>query len=270
MGLSLRLGLLLRRSCRRKSPTPAPATGRTSTAPARSCSTDFVQGNSNTYVKNPIYWDKEKIDGVEYKLPLRRQGRLSHHQGRGDVPDRAAHRQARHPGDHPLAARRRAEEERAATAVVEMARHDRARSWRCASTPSRSTTSACAARSTWRSTSRRSSRNITAATPSCSPIRSIPTISAISSRWRRCRTRSRSCSPTIPTKAKKLLAEAGVPEGLHLQGAGLLLQSRPHGPAAAGRGLSRAGRRQDRDPADGVRRVPLGHDHARPMRRATS
>ena len=32
--------------------------------------TDFVQGNSNTYTKNPVYWDKEKIDGVEYKLPF--------------------------------------------------------------------------------------------------------------------------------------------------------------------------------------------------------
>jgi len=31
---------------------------------------DFVQGNSNTYVKNPIYWDTEKIGGVETKLPL--------------------------------------------------------------------------------------------------------------------------------------------------------------------------------------------------------
>ena len=31
---------------------------------------DFVQGNSNTYVKNPIYWDTEKIGGVEYKLPF--------------------------------------------------------------------------------------------------------------------------------------------------------------------------------------------------------
>jgi peptide/nickel transport system substrate-binding protein len=47
---------------------------------------DFVQGNSNTYVKNPNYWDKDKINGSEYKLPLRRQGRLPHHQGRGDVP----------------------------------------------------------------------------------------------------------------------------------------------------------------------------------------
>ncbi len=31
---------------------------------------DFVQGNSNTYVKNTIYWDKEKINGEEYKLPF--------------------------------------------------------------------------------------------------------------------------------------------------------------------------------------------------------
>lgn len=31
---------------------------------------DFVQGNSNTYSKNPIYWDKEKIGGVEFKLPF--------------------------------------------------------------------------------------------------------------------------------------------------------------------------------------------------------
>ncbi|HYC66431.1 MAG TPA: ABC transporter substrate-binding protein, partial [Reyranellaceae bacterium] len=32
--------------------------------------TDFVSGNSNTYTKNPDYWDKEKIGGVEYKLPF--------------------------------------------------------------------------------------------------------------------------------------------------------------------------------------------------------
>ena len=32
--------------------------------------TDFVQGNSNTYTKNPIYWDKDKINGGEYKLPF--------------------------------------------------------------------------------------------------------------------------------------------------------------------------------------------------------
>ncbi|MBM3569346.1 MAG: ABC transporter substrate-binding protein [Alphaproteobacteria bacterium] len=31
---------------------------------------DFVQGNSNTYSRNPIYWDKEKIGGEEFKLPF--------------------------------------------------------------------------------------------------------------------------------------------------------------------------------------------------------
>jgi peptide/nickel transport system substrate-binding protein len=30
---------------------------------------DFVSGNSNTYVKNPNYWDKETIGGTAYKLP---------------------------------------------------------------------------------------------------------------------------------------------------------------------------------------------------------
>jgi len=32
--------------------------------------TDFVQGHSNTYSKNPIYWDKESIGGQAYKIPF--------------------------------------------------------------------------------------------------------------------------------------------------------------------------------------------------------
>ncbi len=63
-----------------------------------------------------------------------------------------------------------------------------------------------------------------------------------------------------PAKAKQLLAEAGPPERLLVQGAGVLVQSRPHGPAAAGRRVSGEGGRQDRDPAHGVRRVPFGDD----------
>ncbi|MBM3556460.1 MAG: ABC transporter substrate-binding protein, partial [Alphaproteobacteria bacterium] len=31
---------------------------------------DFVQGNSNTYTRNPKYWDKEKIGGEDYQLPF--------------------------------------------------------------------------------------------------------------------------------------------------------------------------------------------------------
>ena len=31
---------------------------------------NFVQGNANTYVKNPVYWDKEVIAGKSYQLPF--------------------------------------------------------------------------------------------------------------------------------------------------------------------------------------------------------
>ena len=130
----------------------------------------------------------------------------------------------------------------------------RAPSWRCASTSTaRSTTSACAARSTWRSTSRRSSRPTTTATPSCSPIRSIPTTSATSSRSRSMPASVKELFTYDPGQGQEAAGRGGLSQGLHLQGPGLLLQPRPHGPAAAGRRLPRAGRRQDRDPADGVR-----------------
>lgn len=32
--------------------------------------TNFLQGNSVTYEKNPVYWDKLAVDGAEYKLPF--------------------------------------------------------------------------------------------------------------------------------------------------------------------------------------------------------
>ena len=86
----------------------------------------------------------------------------------------------------------------------------------------------------------------------------------------RCRPRCKELFTYNPEKAKKLLAEAGYPNGFSFKVQVCSCNARPHGPAAAGRGLSRAGRRQDRDPADGVRRVPLGDDHARPTRPATS
>lgn len=31
---------------------------------------DFVSGSSNTYTKNPLYWDKETIGGIQYKIPF--------------------------------------------------------------------------------------------------------------------------------------------------------------------------------------------------------
>ena len=78
--------------------------------------TDFVQGNSNTYVKNPNYWDKEKINGGEYKLPF--VDKLIYR----TIKDEATFITALRTGkldileSDPLAERRRAEEERAAAA----------------------------------------------------------------------------------------------------------------------------------------------------------
>ena len=121
--------------------------------------TDFVAGNSNTYIKNPDYWDKEKIGGSRVQAAVRRQDDLPHHQGRGDAACTALRTgkldmletiRWQHVDDLKKSA--------PAAAVEPLAEPIRAPSWRCASTRSRSTTSACAARSTWRSTRRRSSR----------------------------------------------------------------------------------------------------------------
>ena len=78
--------------------------------------TDFVQGNSNTYAKNPNYWDKEKIGGAEYKLPF--VDKLVYR----TIKDEATYITALRTGKldileiHPLAERRAAQEERAAAA----------------------------------------------------------------------------------------------------------------------------------------------------------
>ena len=32
--------------------------------------TEYVQGNAQTYAKNPNYWDRERIDGTDYKIPF--------------------------------------------------------------------------------------------------------------------------------------------------------------------------------------------------------
>ena len=84
---------------------------------------DFVSGNSNTYVEESELLGQGDDRRHRLQAALRRQDHLSHHQGRGDLHHRAAHRQAGHPGEHPLAERRAAQEERAHAAVVEVAQH---------------------------------------------------------------------------------------------------------------------------------------------------
>ena len=232
--------------------------------------TDYVQGNSNTYVKNPIYWDKDKINGAEYKLPLRRQDHLPHHQGRGDLPHRAAHRQARHPRRHPLADRRRPEEERAAAAMVERWLSD-AGPFLAMRVDTKPFDDIRVRRALNMAVNKQ--EIVTAYYGGNAELFAYPQHPDYVGYFEPLEAMPDSIKELFtynPAKAKKLLAEAGYPQRLHLQGPGLLLQSRPHGPAAAGRRLSRAGRRQARNPAHGVWRVPVGDDHARPTRPATS
>ena len=86
-----------------------------------------------------------------------------------------------------------------------------------------------------------------------------PTTSATSSRWTRCRVGAGAVR-LQPGEGQGAARRSRLPEGLQLQGAGVLVLARPHGPAAAGRRIPREGRREDGNPADGVRRVPVGDD----------
>ncbi|XQU70485.1 hypothetical protein OJJOAM_003274 [Cupriavidus sp. H18C1] len=63
-----------------------------------------------------------------------------------------------------------------------------------------------------------------------------------------------------PGQGTQAAGRGRLSEGLHLQGAGVRLQPGPYGAAAADRRLSRTDRRAHPDPADGVRRLPVGDD----------
>ena len=55
--------------------------------------TDHVSGNSSTYLKNSIYWDKEKIGAQEYKLPF--VDKLTYHTIKDESAQYAALRTAK-------------------------------------------------------------------------------------------------------------------------------------------------------------------------------
>ena len=111
--------------------------------------TDFVSGNSNTYTKNPDYWDKEKIGGQEYKLPF--VDKLIYRTIKDEATQHAALRTGKLDMLEIDPLRSYVPELKKSAPHLQWTRwlSIRAPSWRCASTSTgRSTTCACAARST--------------------------------------------------------------------------------------------------------------------------
>ena len=68
--------------------------------------TDYTQGNSNTYEKNPVYWGTETVNEKEFKLPY--VDKLVYRLIKDEATrvTAIAYRQARRAGAGPLAGRR--------------------------------------------------------------------------------------------------------------------------------------------------------------------
>ena len=224
--------------------------------------TEFISGNSNVYAKNPDYWDKEKIGGQEYKLPF--VDKITYR----TIKDEATYITALRTGKLDILEAIRwqnvdsLEEERAAAAVEPLAEpvrhlhgdaHGRRRAVQGRPRAPRAQQAV------------NKDEIVKAYYNGNAELFAYPQHPDYVGYFEPLDEQPASVQELFkydPAKAKKLLAEAGLPQGLHHQGAGLLVQSRPHGPAAAGRGLPRAGRREARDPAAGVRRLPVGDDLA--------
>ena len=196
--------------------------------------TDFVQGNSNTYTKNPIYWDKEKIGGQRYKLPF---------------VDKIVYRTIKDEATFLTALR---------TAKLDMLEAIR---WSAADDLKKSAPQLKWSR--WLNMSGtflamrvdtkpfddiRVRRALNMAVNKKEIVKAYysgnaelfaypqhPDYTGYFEPLEAMPASVKELFTYNPDKAKKLLAEAGYPEGLQLQGPGLLLQPRPHGPAAAGR-----------------------------------
>jgi peptide/nickel transport system substrate-binding protein len=108
--------------------------------------TNYVQGNSLTFTKNPVYWDSETIGGEKLQAALRRHHHLPLHQGRSHPA--AALRTGKLDILEAMPLERGDELKKSAPKLQwnKLSATWAAASWRCAWTPSRSTTCACAAR----------------------------------------------------------------------------------------------------------------------------
>ncbi len=220
---------------------------------------DFVQGNSNTYVKNPNYWDKDKINGVEMKLPL---------------VDKIVYRTIKDEATNLTALR---------TAKLDILEYIR---WSAVDELKKN-----APQLQWSKWLNMNGQFL-AMRVDTKPFDDVRVRRALNMAVNKHEIvkdyyggnaelfaypqhpdyigyfepleldagLDQGALHLRPGEGEEAARGSGRAERLLLQGPGLLLLARSHGPAAAGRRLSRAGRRQAGNPADGIRRVPLGHD----------
>ena len=168
--------------------------------------TDFVAGNSNTYTKNPNYWDKEKIGGAGLQAAVRRQADLPHHQGRGDPACRDCAPASSTSWKRSMRASD-ADDLKKSAPHLQWSRkrlsilgivHGAAQS-----TSSRSTTCACAARMNMAINKKEIiEAHYSGEAEMLRLSRCIPTGTATSIRSTRCRPRSRSSTSTIPRRPR--------------------------------------------------------------------
>ena len=220
---------------------------------------DFVQGNSNTYVKNPNYWGTEKINGVETKLPL--VDKVVYR----TIKDEATFLTALRTGKLDILEAIRW------SAVDELKKNAPQLQW-----------------SKWLSMNGqflamrvdtkpfddiRVRRALNLAVNKQEIVKEYyggnaelfaypqhPDYVGYFEPLEAMPDSVKELFTYNPAEGKEAAGRSRRAHGIYLQGAGVLLLARPHGSAAADCGLSGAGRCQDRHSADGVRRVSVRHD----------
>ena len=232
---------------------------------------DFVQGNSNTYAKNPIYWDKDKINGGEYKLPF--VDKLVYR----TIKDEATFITALRTGKLDILETIRWQnvEELKKSApqlqVVEVAQHVRHLSWRCA-VDTKPFDDIRVRRALNMAVNKK--EIVSAYYNGNAELFAYPHASRLQGLLRAAGGDAGERQGAVRVQSRQGQEAAGrsrrIPTASRFKVQVCAVQPRPHGPAAAGGRLPREGRRQDRDPAHGVRRVPVGDDLAQDDAPATS